>query len=235
MNYSNQMMNQAQEYFGRPAIMESADVRSQFLGKVYALLGTGLVLAGGACVATLNSKPLLGAVMGLMQNPLFYILAIVGLTFGVQAVARIPVLNVVGYGVFTLFFGAITAPLVMMAVMATGSGDVVVQALGLTAILFVGLSAWALTTKEDLSRWGTYLFIGALILFGIGVVGMFTSFNVGLWWSALWVALLAGYVMYDTQMIQRRYAVTDVVPASIALFTDFIVMFWHILRLLSRR
>lgn len=235
MNYSQEMWEQAQQQYLRPVAMESTNVRSAFMGKVYGILTVGLLLAGASCLITMTSPALLGATVKIMSTWWLYLLLVFGLTFGVMAISRIPVLNVVGYGLYTAFFGAITAPIVLMATKSAGGPLVVGQALGLTGILFVGLTAWALTTKDDLSRWGTYLFIGALVLAGVGIVGALTGFNVGLWYSALWVALLAGYVMYDTQMIQRRYAVTDVIPAGIALFTDFIIMFWHILSLLSRR
>lgn len=234
MNYSRQMMDDARQSWGQPAIYAPAQERSHFLGKVYATFTAGLLVAGLSCMVVLGNPALLQGVAGLMSNFLLYILLIVGLVFGVQAAARVPGLNIIVYGLFTAAFGAITAPLVAYAVIAAGP-QVVGQALGLTVLIFGGLSIWALTTKEDLSRWGTFLFIGCLTLFGIGLVGMFTAFNTGLWYSALWVALLGGYVMYDTQMIQRKYSTDMWIPAAVALFTDFIIMFWHILRLLSDR
>lgn len=235
MNYSNEVWEQAQQQYLRPVAAETPDVRTAFMAKVYTILTVGLLLAGASCVITLSTPALFTGVMSLMSTWWLYLLIVFGLTFGVQAISRIPVVNLLGYGVYTVFFGAVTAPMVWFATKSTGGTDVVIQAVAITGIVFVGLTMWALTTKEDLSRWGTYLFIGSIVLFGIGLVGMFTSFNVGLWWSALWVVLLAGYVMYDTQMIQRRYSTQDAIPAGIALFTDFIIMFWHILRLLSDR
>lgn len=232
MNYSNEMWEQAGM---RPVAAETPDVRSAFMGKVYGILTMGMLFAGISCVVTLSTPALFNGIVGIMQTWWLYILVIIGLTFGVMAVSRVPVVNMLAYGLYTAFFGAVTAPLVWMATKSTGGTDVVVQALGLTTILFVGLTIWALNTKEDLSRWGTYLFIAVLVMAGIGIVGAITGFTIGLWWSAVMVVLMAGYVMYDTQMIQRRYSTQDAIPAGIALFTDFIVMFWNILRLLSDR
>ena len=47
--------------------------------------------------------------------------------------------------------------------------------------------------------------------------------------------LMAGFVLYDTSNIMRRYPVNAAVPAAIAIFLDVVIMFKHMLLLLSNR
>ncbi|HYE79725.1 MAG TPA: Bax inhibitor-1 family protein, partial [bacterium] len=218
---------------GRPVILEGPVERQAFLAKVYSTFTAGLVLALLGCVLALTN-PAVGRIgLAVMGNPLIYILTVLALTFGVMALSRTPGINLVAFGAYTTFFGILTAPLIMMAAGATGSLAVVYQALGLTVLVFGGLSVWALTTREDLGGWGKYLLIGGLLLVGVGLIGAFTSFGLGLWYNALAVTLIAGFTMYDTQMIQRRYPATMWVAGAVALFTDFLMMFWQLLMLLT--
>ena len=232
-NYNEQMADQYQQQYAAPAIYSPVDVRNKFLAKVYMTFGAGLIAATFACLVTMMSQPLLSIAASIITTWWLYLLLVFGMAFGVQAVSRIPVVNVFAYGIYTLFFGMLTAPIILGVMGPNGDATPVLQALGLTVLLYAGLSIWSLTTKEDLSGWGTYLFIGALLLIGVGVIGMVTGYGLGLWYSAIWVALLAGFTMYDTQMIQRHYPVDMWIVGAVQMFTNFILLFWHIMMLVA--
>ncbi|MEO7994066.1 MAG: Bax inhibitor-1 family protein [bacterium] len=233
--YNQQAMQGAEHYGVVPAGSAGVSERQGFLAKVYMTVGAGLFVAGVAAIATLGSPTLMNGILGLLRIPLLYIAVIFGITFGVQAVSTKPGINVVAYGIYAWFLGMVTAPLVMYVVAQTGTFATVYWALALTTALFGGLTLWALSTREDLSGWGRYLMYGAWAMFGVVIVALIFNLAIGLWYNAVWVALISGFVMYETQMIQRRFPTTMWMSASIALMTDFIVMFWHILSLLGRR
>ncbi len=59
--------------------------------------------------------------------------------------------------------------------------------------------------------------------------------NLGTWFSVGMIALAGGAILYDTQMILRRYPADREVAAAMSLFASLALLFWYMLRLLSRR
>merc|ERR1712194_812535 len=59
-----------------------------------------------------------------------------------------------------------------------GLGDKIVQAAGLTAIIFLSLSAYAHISQKDFSFMGQFLFMAILANFLVGLVGFFTGSSI---------------------------------------------------------
>ena len=229
-NYNDQMMQQAGM---RPVALEIGSVRSAFMAKVYAVFTAGLLIASTTCYLAQVSPAVLGLGLAIFRNFWIYLLLVFGLNLGMNAVRHVPVLNMVAFVIYTIFYGLIGAPLIYVVAHDAGGPLVVLQAAGLTALVFGGLTIWALTTKDDLSNWGIALVVGALLMVGVAVIGVLTHGGLGLWYAALWVVLLAGFTMYDTWMIQRKYPTTEWMMGGIALFVDFWIMFLYIVQLLA--
>ncbi len=49
------------------------------------------------------------------------------------------------------------------------------------------------------------------------------------------IGLAGGAILYDTQKIYRSYPADRQVAAAMSLFASVALMFWYVLRLLSRR
>jgi len=80
--------------------------------------------------------------------------------------------------------------------------------------------------------------MGFFLLFGLAILAMFgigESMQMGWGISVAWVLLMGGFVLYDTQNIMKRYPSNMAATAAATLMIDFIIMFKHILLLLSRR
>ena len=116
-----------------------------------------------------------------------------------------------------------------------------------TAALFGAMSIIGYTTKMDLSKMGSFLFMGLIGLIIAMIVNMFWA-STALSWIVTFagIFLFLGLTFYDTQRIKRMTVVAlqhdseDVqarvgILGALALYLDFINLFLFLLRLGGRR
>lgn len=133
----------------------------------------------------------------------------------------------------TGFMGYTLAPAISMYLNMPNGGQVVTMALGGTAAIFVGLSAYALTTKRDFSFLGGMLFVGVLVAFLAGLAAVFFKMPaLSLAVSAMFVLLMSGMILYETQNIVRG-GETNYVLATVSLFVTIYNLFASLLQLLG--
>lgn len=138
-----------------------------------------------------------------------------------------------GLGLYILAEAVIFLPLLMVA---RGMEDnVISKAASLTAVLVIGLSIIAFTTRKDFTFLGGFLKIGGWIALGAIVASFFLPITLGFWFSVIMVLFAAGCVLYDTSAIQHHYRPGQHVAASLSLFASVALMFWYILRLVMSR
>ena len=101
--------------------------------------------------------------------------------------------------------------------------------------MFSGLTGYVFVSGKDFSFLGGALAIALFALLGIAIAGWIFGFSVGIWYSVIAVLVFAGYILYDTSKVLHHYPVTAHVSAAIVLFVDVVLLFKHILILLSRR
>jgi FtsH-binding integral membrane protein len=111
----------------------------------------------------------------------------------------------------------------------------VLQAVLLTAGIFIGLTLFACQTKYDFTTWMPYLFGGlwALILFGFVAAFFPFSSTSEMIYGGLGALIFSGYILVDTQLIMRHYHVEEEIAAAISLYLDVINLFLSILRILN--
>jgi modulator of FtsH protease len=81
-----------------------------------------------------------------------------------------------GWGILAVFaltgfMGYTLGPVISRYLGLPNGGEIVMQAMGGTAAIFVGLSAYAVTTKKDFSFMGGFLMVGILLAFLAGLGG----------------------------------------------------------------
>eukprot|EP00933_Yihiella_yeosuensis_P005970 TRINITY_DN110590_c0_g1_i1.p1 TRINITY_DN110590_c0_g1~~TRINITY_DN110590_c0_g1_i1.p1 ORF type:complete len:295 (+),score=23.56 TRINITY_DN110590_c0_g1_i1:96-887(+) len=121
-------------------------------------------------------------------------------------------------------------------------------ALGVTAFVFLGLSAYATFTKTDFTGMGPYLCAVLLSFVGVqavlGLMQMFGAVMPSWVHTAIacgGVVLFSCYIVYDTQMIvggahkQASFTVDDYAMAALTLYLDIINLFLYILQLVGNR
>lgn len=112
---------------------------------------------------------------------------------------------------------------------------IVLQAVLLTAGLFIGLTLFACQTKYDFTSWMPYLFgtLWAVILFGFMAAFFPHNSTVELAYSGIVALLFCAYILVDTQLVMRHYHVEEEIAASISLYLDILNLFLAILRILN--
>ncbi len=139
------------------------------------------------------------------------------------------------YVVYILAEAIIFVPLLYIAIYYVNSMDLLKQAVVVTLMLFMGLSAVVLITKKDFSFLRAALTIGGFIAIGLIIAGSIFGFNMGLWFSVGMCALAGGSILYQTSNLVHKFGTEDYIPAAIGLFASLMLLFWYILRIFLRR
>jgi modulator of FtsH protease len=112
--------------------------------------------------------------------------------------------------------------------------QLVMTALGGTGLTFVGLSAYALTSRKDFSYLGGMLTAGILVAFLAGIAAVFLPALPGLSLavSAMFVVLMAGLILFQTSQIVNG-GETNYIMATITLYVSIYNLFTSLLQLLG--
>ena len=135
--------------------------------------------------------------------------------------------------VFTGLMGMALGPILNRYLAMSNGGEIIMQALGGTALIFFGLSAYALTTKKDFSFMGGFLSVGIMVVFVAMIANLF--FNVpavSLAISAAVVMLMSGFILYDTSRIVNG-GETNYIRATVSLYLNIYNLFIHLLALIG--
>jgi len=132
----------------------------------------------------------------------------------------------------TGFMGLTLGPMldIYMRVFSNGS-QLVMMAFGTTAVAFLGLSGYALTSRKDFSFMGGFLMVGVLVAFVSAIVAILFSIPaLSLAVSAVFVILMAGMILYQTSDIIHG-GETNYIMATIGLYVSIYNMFTSLLHL----
>lgn len=130
-------------------------------------------------------------------------------------------------------YALIFTPMIFF-VIASGQSGLIGLAAAITIVGFVALSGIAITTAVDFSFMRSLLMWGGFVALGLIALGVFGVLELGTWFSVGMIALSGGAVLYDTQRI-RRLPPGHEVGAAASLFGSVAMIFYYVLRLLSRR
>lgn len=133
----------------------------------------------------------------------------------------------------TGFMGYTLGPIISAYLALPNGGQIVMQAMGGTAAIFLGLSAYALVSKRDFSFMGGFLMVGILVAFlaGLGAI-FFDMSGLSLAVSAMFVLLMSGLILYETSNIIHG-GETNYVMATVTLFVSIFNLFTSLLHLLG--
>lgn len=204
--------------------------RATLTGQVMGLLAFSLLFTAG------------GYLVGRVLGPGAMILGIFGSLACILALsfARTKMSSGVALGLFYLFsvFEGMALGLIIDSYLARGMGMVVVNAATTTAGLVLVLSAYAWTTKRDLSGMGAYLMAGLLAVLLAGLVGIVLSlFGIplgifGFLLSVVTAVLFSGFVMYDMQRLRNaQVGVDDPIMLAVSIYLSIFNLFLAILRI----
>lgn len=133
----------------------------------------------------------------------------------------------------TGFMGYTLGPIVSHYLGLPNGGQTVMMAMAGTAAIFLGLSAYALTTRKDFSFMGGFLMVGMLVAFLAGLGAIFFEVPaLSLTVSAAFVLLMSGLILYETSNIIHG-GETNYVMATVSLFVSIFNLFTSLLQLLG--
>jgi modulator of FtsH protease len=133
----------------------------------------------------------------------------------------------------TGFLGYTLGPLISHHLHMPNGTLTVMTALGGTAAIFLGLSAYALISKRDFSAMGSFLMIGILLAFFTGLAAIFLHIPaLSLTVSAIFVLLMSGLIVYKTSEIIHG-GETNYIMATVTLFVALYNLFASLMELLG--
>lgn len=142
-------------------------------------------------------------------------------------------LGIVFVFALTGFMGLTLGPILSSYLALPGGGQMVMNAMAATGIIFLSLSAYVLTTKKDFSFMGGFLLAGILLAFLAGLGAIFFEIPaLSLAVSSMFVLLMAGLILYETSNIIHG-GETNYIMATTSLFVAIFNLFTSLLHLLG--
>jgi len=208
------------------ATRPNADVANKVLKNTYILLSA--TLAFSAVMALVS--------MSLALPPIAYMISVIAsMVLGIFVLPR-TANSSTGIGVIFLVTGLLGFGLgsILSMYLALPKGpQIIATAMGGTGIIFLGLSAYAMTTKRDFSFMGGFLFAGMMVL----VIAMLA--NIFLEMPALAMAVsggiilvMSGFILFDTSRIING-GETNYIMATYGLYLSIFNIFISLLNLLG--
>jgi FtsH-binding integral membrane protein len=206
--------------------------RVAFIRKVYGLFFVGILFAVGGVVLGFAFPPVMIAAA---QHPWVMLLLMIGGVMGAQAVRHVPGINLLALFGFTTLTGVIISPL--LYIVGRNNPVSILQAGVLTVGIFGGLTAYVFLSNRDFSFLRGMVTVGLIIVLLTGFFNILFVGSLGLGFALAVATLLlfAGFVLYDTSNIIRRYPTNEYVAGALALYLDALNIFLALLRILNRR
>lgn len=209
-----------------PREASAALAGNKLLRNTYSLLALTLIFSavtGGVSMA-LNVGHGLGLVSSLVAMGLIW--------FALPRTAN----SAAGLGVVFAITGLLgfgLGPMLNQYLKLSNGTELVMMALGGTGVIFLGLSAYALTTRRDFSFMGGFLFVGMLVVLAASLVNIFLQMPLmSLVIPGAVVLLMSGFILFDTSRIING-GETNYVMATISLYLNIFNLFVSLLQLLG--
>lgn len=220
------MANQFNQYSSSAVVrtQESVLATNTVIRNTYILLSLTLLFsAATAAFAVVTNAPNLG---------LLTLIGYFGLLFATQA-TRNSGLGIVFVFALTGFMGYTLGPLLNSFLQLQNGSQLIMTALGGTGVIFLALSAYALTTRSDFSYMGGFMMAASLVLL-VGIVA-----NIFLALPMLQLVIAGGFMVFSSAMIlyetsniihggERNY-----IMATVTLYLAIYNLFISLLQILS--
>ncbi len=134
---------------------------------------------------------------------------------------------------FTGLLGFGLGPILNHYLSMANGGQLIATAMGGTAVIFLGLSGYALTTQRDFSFLGGFLFAGLIVVLLSALAGIFIQMP-GLWLAinAAVILLFSGLILFDTSRIING-GETNYIMATTGIFLSIYNIFASLLHLIG--
>lgn len=134
---------------------------------------------------------------------------------------------------FTGAMGASLGPMLNHYAGLPNGTELIMQALGGTALIFFSLSAYALTTRKDFSFMGGFLMVGLIVVLVAALANIFLAIPaLSLTISAAIILIMSALILFDTSRIING-GETNYIRATVGLYLNVFNIFVNLLQLLG--
>jgi modulator of FtsH protease len=204
---------------------ESALATNKLLRNTYALLSMTLLFS--ALTASIAIFINAGFI-----NPIISLVVMLGTLFALHR-AQNSVWSLPLVFFFTGFLGYNLGPIINLYLGMANGGQIVATALALTGITFLGLSAYAISSRRDFSFMGGFLLTGLIVVVLASIANIFFAMPaLQLAISAVGVLVFSGLILFDTSRMIHGGA-TNYVMMTVSLYLNIYNLFTMLLHLLS--
>ena len=221
-----------------PQVGIDAGLREYML-RVYNYMAGGLALTG--VVAYLGAAS--GFYAQIAHTPMVWVVIFAPLALVLFLQFRIQKMSL-GAAQLTFWAYAALVGLSLSAIFLIYTGASIAQVFFITAAMFLAMSLYGYTTRSDLTRFGSFLFMGLIGIILAGLVNVFLG-SPGLQFaiSVIGVVVFVGLTAWDTQSIKEMYYEGDgseiagkkAVMGALRLYLDFVNLFMMLIQLLGVR
>ncbi len=205
------------------ASIESSVEVNKVLRNTYMLLS--MTLAFSAVTASIAMAMNLGHGMSLVFTLISF-----GLLFVVHKTADSSK-GIIAIFAFTGLLGASIGPLLNHYLSLPGGSMIVMQSLGMTAVAFISLSAYAISSKKDFSYMGGFLLVGLIVAIVASIANIFLAIPVlSLVISGAVVMIMCGFILFDTSRIING-GETNYIRATVSLYLNIYNLFISLLHI----
>jgi FtsH-binding integral membrane protein len=227
-------------YHGEAAAYASTSERIAFIRRTYAHLAGAIIAFVGLEALLLNAglgNKFLTALMTQKISWLLVLGAFIAVGYLARWMARShapPATQYLGLALYVVAEAIIFLPLLAAAEHFFPNKHIIASAAVMTLIVFGGLTATVFITKKDFSFLGHGLMVLAWIALGLIVCAILFHFPLGMWFSLAMIALMCGFILYDTSNVLHHYGTDEHVGAALELFASIALLFWYIVQLIMQ-
>jgi FtsH-binding integral membrane protein len=226
----------------RGAAIPQADIDvglREYMLRVYNYMASGLALTGIVAWVAANY----GFYQAIAHTPLIWLvmLAPLGLVFalsyGINRMSASAAQTL--FWVYSALMG-----LSLASIFLVYTGTSIARVFFIAGGTFAGMSLYGYTTRTDLSRFGSFLFMGLIGIVIASLVNIFIgSSALQFAISVIGVLVFVGLTAWDTQRIKEMYWEADgyeiagkkAILGALTLYLDFINLFMMLLQLFGQR
>lgn len=236
---ANNVPYMARSSGAQPASAEVDIGLRQYLLRVYNYMGGGLALTGLVAYVGTTS----GFYTSVAGTPFFWVVLLAPLALVFFLSFRIERMSL-GAAQLSFWAYAGLVGLSLSGVFLIYTGESIARVFFISAVTFGATSLYGYTTRTDLSRFGSFLFMGVIGIVIAGLVNMFlASSALQFAISVIGVLVFTGLTAYDTQRVKQIYTAGEddviagkkAIMGALALYLDFLNLFLMLLQLFGDR
>lgn len=222
----------------RMAIDAAASERLAFIRRTYLHVGGAIVAFAILLAALVNIVPPETMKAIFFQGRISWLIVIgayMAVSYLANRMAQADMsvgVQYLGIGLYVVAEAVLFWPIIWFCTTMPQFSGILPQAVILTLALAGGLTMSVFVTKKDFSFMGPALCTLGWVAFAVILAGIFFGFGLGLWFSLAMIALMCGFILYETSMVLHHYRTNQHVAAALVIFSSLATLFWYVIRAL---